>query len=150
MVVIGSLATDPTVVMQERTARAPTSTVHAPQRPIPHPYLAPLSFNMSRSTHKSGISGETSTVAATLLTVNLIGIDPPHPVRTRRLAPKQALGRECTKSRYSKTTGKRCRGLLSGVKAIADRPACRLPRRNPQVNVRLRTHRGTNRPEKNA
>src|SRR5580700_4034236 len=75
MVVIGSLATDPTVVMQERTARPATSTVHAPQSPIPHPYLAPLRFNMSRSTHKRGISGETSTVAATLLMFNLIGIE---------------------------------------------------------------------------
>ena len=52
-----------------------TSTVHAPQSPIPHPYLAPLRFNMSRSTHNSGMSGETFTVAATLLTFNLIGIE---------------------------------------------------------------------------
>ena len=34
----------------------------------------PLRFNTSRSTHRRGISGGTSTVAATLLTVNLMGI----------------------------------------------------------------------------
>src|SRR5260370_42486119 len=78
MVVIGSVATDPTVVMQERTAWPPTRTVHAPQSPDPHPYLAPLRFNTSRSTHNRGISGETSTVAATLFTFNLIGIDSHH------------------------------------------------------------------------
>ena len=37
--------------------------------------MAPLRFNTSRSTHRRGISGETSTVAATLLTFNLIGIE---------------------------------------------------------------------------
>src|ERR1700752_3895951 len=104
MVVIGSLATDPTVVMQERTARTPTSTVHAPQRPIPHPYLAPLRFNMSRSTHRRGLSGETSTGAATLLTFNLIGIGSTTiRLEGEGLTRKQALARECTKSRYSKT-----------------------------------------------
>src|ERR1022692_2660790 len=60
--------------MQERTAWPPTSTVQAPQRPMPQPYLEPLRFNTSRSTHKRGISGDTSTVPATLLTFNLIDI----------------------------------------------------------------------------
>ena len=60
--------------MQERTAWPSNSTVHAPQSPIPHPYLAPLRFSMSRSTHKSGMSGGTSTEVATSLTVSRIDI----------------------------------------------------------------------------
>src|ERR1039458_3101924 len=74
MVVIGSSATDPTCVMQERTAWPPTRTVHAPQIPIPHPNLAPSRLSTSRNTHRSGVSGGTSTVVTTSLTVSLSGI----------------------------------------------------------------------------
>src|SRR5271168_1407014 len=52
----------------------PTITVQAPHSPTPQPNLGPLMFNTSRSTHSRGISGDTSTVAATLLTVNLVSI----------------------------------------------------------------------------
>src|ERR1700684_225059 len=52
----------------------PTITVQAPHSPTPQPYLGPLMFNTSRSTHSRGISGDTSTVAATSLTVNLVSI----------------------------------------------------------------------------
>src|ERR1700689_1112618 len=74
MVVTGWLLTLLTAVWQERTASPPTITVQAPQSPTPQPYLGPLMFNTSRSTHSRGISGGTSTVAATLLTVNLVSI----------------------------------------------------------------------------
>src|ERR1019366_9268090 len=86
MVVMGWPATVPTCVMQERTPWPPTSTVQAPQTPIPHPYLVPSRFKMSRSTQRRGVSGGTSTVAATLFTVNLIGICLLHnPVRGKRI-----------------------------------------------------------------
>src|SRR5271166_4043820 len=55
-------------------ASPPTITVQAPHSPTPHPYLGPLMFNTSRSTHSRGISGDTSIVAATLLTFILMGI----------------------------------------------------------------------------
>src|ERR1039457_7476238 len=74
MVVMLWPATEPTWVMQERTARPSIRTVHAPQTPMPQPYLAPLRSSTSRSTHKSGVSGGTSTVFATLFTFNLRGI----------------------------------------------------------------------------
>jgi len=70
--------------MHERTARPPTSTVHAPQMPIPQPYLAPFRFSTSRSTHNRGVSGDTSTVAATLFTFNWIGICSLHRLRPGR------------------------------------------------------------------
>jgi hypothetical protein len=72
--VIGWPAAVLTCVMQERTAFPANSTVHAPQMPIPHPYLAPFMFSTSRNTHNNGVSGATSTVVTTLLTVNLSGI----------------------------------------------------------------------------
>src|SRR5271166_896374 len=55
-------------------ASPPTITVQAPHSPTPHPYLGPLMFNTSRSTHRRGISGDTSIVVATLLTFILMGI----------------------------------------------------------------------------
>src|SRR5260370_39930586 len=57
MVVMGWPATDPTVVAQERNASPPTRTVHAPHSPSPHPNLGPLIFNVSRTTHRRGMSG---------------------------------------------------------------------------------------------
>src|ERR1700691_1219373 len=74
MVVTGRLLTLLTAVWQERTASPPMITVQAPQSPMPQPYLGPLMFNTSRSTHRRGISGGTSTVAATLLIVSLVSI----------------------------------------------------------------------------
>src|SRR6266567_5974706 len=60
--------------MQERTALPPTSTVQAPQTPIPQPYLAPFRSSTSRRTHRSGVSDGTSTVRRTLFTFSFSGI----------------------------------------------------------------------------
>src|ERR1700677_4060200 len=86
MVVTGWLLTLLTAVWQERTASPPTITVQAPQSPTPQPYLGPLMFNTSRSTHRRGISGGTSTVAVTLLTVNLVSIGLLHDLDSRGFA----------------------------------------------------------------
>jgi hypothetical protein len=48
--------------MHERTARSFTSTVHAPQAEIPHPNFVPVKPSVSRSAHKSGVSGSMSSV----------------------------------------------------------------------------------------
>ena len=50
MVVIGLPATAPTRARQERTGWPSTSTVQAPQRPSPQPYLAPVRSRSSRRT----------------------------------------------------------------------------------------------------
>src|ERR1017187_8834346 len=77
MVVMASPTTDPTCVMQERVARPLIRTVHAPQTPIPQPYLEPLRSRVSRKTQSSGVSGGTSTVVTTLLTFSFRGMPLP-------------------------------------------------------------------------
>src|SRR4249919_10464 len=44
--------------------------MHAPHWPAPQPNLVPVSFNSSRSTHKSGVSGSAVTVWLLPLTVS--------------------------------------------------------------------------------
>src|SRR6266699_1942049 len=44
---------------------------------MPQPYFVPMSFNESRSTHNSGVSGSTSTVWAMPLTIREIDISLP-------------------------------------------------------------------------
>src|SRR5256885_14356272 len=61
---------------QERTALPSRCTVQAPHRPDPHPNLVPVSFRCSRTTHSSGVSGSTSTLAAFPLIVNPTGMSP--------------------------------------------------------------------------
>src|SRR4029079_19470662 len=80
MVVIDLPASDPTGSVHERTAAPATSTVQAPQRPAPHPYLEPVSRRSSRSTHSNGFSGSTSTLRRSPLTESAMrstGISPP-------------------------------------------------------------------------
>src|ERR1700722_9225393 len=86
IVVTGRVLTLLTAVWQERTASLPTMTVQAPQSPTPQPYLGPLMFNTSRSTHRRGMSGGTSTVAATLLIVNLVSIGSLQDLASREFA----------------------------------------------------------------
>jgi hypothetical protein len=50
MVTTGASRTAPTMVTQERRGVPSISTVHAPQRPSPQPYLAPVSSRSSRRT----------------------------------------------------------------------------------------------------
>ena len=53
MVVISRAATAPSLVMHERAGSPSISTVQAPQRPSPQPYLAPVRPRSSRSTPSS-------------------------------------------------------------------------------------------------
>ena len=54
---------------QERTALPFKCTVQAPHSAMPHPNLVPVSPSVSRSTHKRGVSGSTSTERSWPLTV---------------------------------------------------------------------------------
>jgi hypothetical protein len=56
----GPTAAD-TAVRQDRTARPSSSTVQAPHRPSPQPYLAPVSRRRSRSTASRLSAGGAST-----------------------------------------------------------------------------------------
>ncbi len=47
--------------MQERSGVPSTCTVQAPHWAMPQPNLVPVSFNRSRRTHSSGMSGGAST-----------------------------------------------------------------------------------------
>src|ERR1700741_5262535 len=61
MVVIFLPSTADSGSEHERIATPSTWTVQAPHWAMPHPYLVPVSPSVSRSTHKSGVSGSTST-----------------------------------------------------------------------------------------
>src|SRR6185369_15906114 len=76
MVVTFLPAASDMLVWQERTALPSTCTVQAPHRPDPQPNLVPVSFRCSRTTHSSGVSGSTSTLAAFPLIVNPTGMSP--------------------------------------------------------------------------
>src|SRR6185437_3353558 len=56
---------DDSGVWHERVGLPSISTVHAPQRPRPQPYLVPVSFSESRRIHKSGVSGATALLTST-------------------------------------------------------------------------------------
>src|SRR5271170_7191192 len=67
-----------TGVMQDRVASLSINTVQAPQRPAPQPNFVPTRPNSSRSAHKRGISGSTSTVIfRPLMTRNAMVVRPP-------------------------------------------------------------------------
>src|SRR6266852_5178292 len=56
-------------------ARLPSIwTMQAPHRPVPHPYLVPVSLRPSRSTHNSGVAGGASVDAALPFTVKLMAM----------------------------------------------------------------------------
>ena len=63
-----------TGVTHERTALPFRCTVHAPHCATPHPYFVPTRSSSSRSTHKRGVSGGTSTDVCFPLIFNSIGI----------------------------------------------------------------------------
>ncbi|GAB5541768.1 MAG: hypothetical protein SangKO_015280 [Sandaracinaceae bacterium] len=46
----------------ERTGSPSTCTVHAPHCEMPQPYFVPVRPSVSRSTQRSGVSSDTSTV----------------------------------------------------------------------------------------
>src|SRR3569623_3478568 len=48
------------------------STMHAPQCPVPQPYLVPVRFDASRSAHSNGVAGSMRYSTGWLLTVNLV------------------------------------------------------------------------------
>jgi hypothetical protein len=58
--------------MQERTGLPATWTVQAPHWAMPHPNLVPVMPRTSRSTHRSGMSGGTSTSRLAPFTVKVI------------------------------------------------------------------------------
>src|SRR5262249_11067145 len=83
MAVICLPATADPGVTHERVGAPSTWTVHAPQRAIPHPYLVPVSPSVSRTTHRRGMSGETSnwrgvpfTVSETMAAPSAERLDP--------------------------------------------------------------------------
>ena len=71
MVVIDLPAAAEIRVWQARVGLPSMCTVQAPQAPMPHPYLVPLRFKMSRSAHKRGMSAGASTLAGLPLTVRV-------------------------------------------------------------------------------
>lgn len=60
------------VIWQLRTARPSMSTVHAPQSPVPQPYLVPVRFDASRIAHNNGVDGSIRYRMGWLLTVRLV------------------------------------------------------------------------------
>src|SRR3989344_7189045 len=56
----------------ERIASPSTTTMHAPQSPLPQPYLVPVRFEASRSAQSSGVSGSSLYWTGRSLTVNLV------------------------------------------------------------------------------
>ena len=56
---------------QERTGLPSSNTVHAPQAPIPQPYLAPFRSSVSRNAQSRGVSGGRSTVGDIVVDLQL-------------------------------------------------------------------------------
>src|SRR5713226_9044051 len=79
MVVTRLPATADTGSTQVRVATPSRWTVQAPHWAMPQPNLVPVSPSVSRSTHRSGVSGVTLTVSRLPLTVKLIGGMTGHP-----------------------------------------------------------------------
>src|SRR3989442_10720985 len=73
MVVTRFPAAAATGITQERTAVPSRCTVQAPHWAMPHPNFVPVRPRLSRSTHRSGVSGVTSTDWRLPLTVKTIG-----------------------------------------------------------------------------
>jgi hypothetical protein len=66
-----------TGIEQERMGAPSTWTVQAPHCAMPQPYLVPVNPTFSRITHRSGVSGSTSTLCDWPLIVSEIISDPP-------------------------------------------------------------------------
>src|SRR5207244_7717755 len=62
-----------TGITHDRTAVPSRCTVQAPHCAMPHPNFVPVRPRLSRSTHRSGVSGATSTDWRLPLTVRTIG-----------------------------------------------------------------------------
>jgi hypothetical protein len=76
MVVTRLPATLPTGTEHERIAAPSTSTVHAPHCATPQLNLVPVKPTESRITHKSGVSGESSTTTVFPLTFSFMPLPP--------------------------------------------------------------------------
>src|SRR3989441_5976761 len=79
-----------TGITHDRTAVPSRCTVQAPHCAMPHPNFVPVRPRLSRSTHRSGVSGATSTDWRLPLTVKTIG-GMTH--SGRRVSRKLVLGR---------------------------------------------------------
>src|ERR1700688_760506 len=77
MVVTVLPATADAAMLHDRVAWPSMRTVQAPHWAMPQPYLVPVSFNESRRTHSSGVSGSTSAVCAIPLTISEIDMPLP-------------------------------------------------------------------------
>src|SRR5215468_1926380 len=74
MVVIDLPVAADRATLHDRAARPSMRTVQAPHWAMPQPYLVPVSFSESRSTHSNGVSGSTATLWAMPLTISEIDI----------------------------------------------------------------------------
>src|SRR3546814_352197 len=72
IVVTNAPSISPIVTWHARTAAPSISTVHAPQSPVPHPYLAPVRLDASRKAQSKGVSGAMRYSTGWLLTVKRV------------------------------------------------------------------------------
>src|SRR3546814_8151822 len=72
IVVTNAPSISPIVTWHARTAAPSISTVHAPQSPVPHPYLAPVRLDASRKAQSKGVSGAKRYSTGWLLTVKRV------------------------------------------------------------------------------
>src|SRR5712691_8229114 len=81
MVVTALPATADAGMLHERIAWPSIMTVQAPHCAMPQLYFVPVIFSESRRTHRSGVSGSTSTVWAMPLTIREIDMSVPSYLR---------------------------------------------------------------------
>src|SRR5208337_51862 len=86
MVTTSLPATDDTGTLHERTASPPTTTVHEPQNPSPHPYLVPVRPRSVRSTHSRVRSPSVSIVVGLPFRRNRMVFVMPPPFRPAEIA----------------------------------------------------------------
>src|SRR6476659_9041612 len=90
-------ATSDTWVWQENARLPSICTMQAPHSPAPQPNLVPVSFNSSRMTQSSGVSGSASDETDLALTVKrvAIGEPPSHPEPPINGPASDDPGKEC-------------------------------------------------------
>src|SRR5258707_96760 len=74
MVVTVLPAMSATCIWHEKARLPSMCTMQAPHRPVPHPYLVPVSLRSSRSTHNKGVAGGASVDAGLPFTVKFVAI----------------------------------------------------------------------------
>src|SRR3954447_7369841 len=74
MVVTVLPAMSATCIWHEKARLPSMCTMQAPHRPVPQPYLVPVSLRSSRSTHNRGVAGGASVDAGLPFTVKFVAI----------------------------------------------------------------------------